>query len=148
MNRQRGSSNIGPIIGVLVFFGFIVLLILAIASAPTRHRAKIYRLRNHHIAMQDDKGKTWEYVLKGIDIDFDVPTSSTGRISLPVGGSWRAATEEETDEINTNNQDVQEDVSVSEGEDASVDGVSDGGDSGGGDSGDGGGDGGGGDGGE
>ena len=134
---------------VLGFITFVVLLGWAISCSPTRHRAKIYRLKNHHIAMQDDRGKTWEYVLKGIDIDFDVPTSSTGRISLPVGGSWRAATQEEEDEINTNNQDVQEDVSVSEGEDASVDGVSDGGDSGdgGGDSGgDGGGDGGGGDG--
>ena len=126
---------------------FILLASIAFCvGCQTRHKAKIYKLRNHHIAMQDDRGKTWEYVLKGIDIDFDVPTSSTGRISLPVGGGWRAATQQEEDEINTNNQDVQEDVSVSEGEDASVDGVSDAGDSGdggdsGGDGGDGGGDG-------
>ena len=48
--------------------------------------------------MQDDQGKWWEYVLKNMDIDVDIPFTG-GELKLPSGGSWRAATKAEEEEI-------------------------------------------------
>lgn len=145
MNKQ------GPLGSVLFLLGLVTAIIgisYFVSNSDTRHKAKIYKLKNHHIVMQDDRGEWWEFVKNGVDIDFDIPTSATGRFTIPAGGNWRAATEEEEDEVNTNNQETQEEVTVSETESGAPDGsgdVSNGdssGDSGGDSDGDGGGDGG------
>jgi hypothetical protein len=118
-------------------FLFVILLTVMASGCNTRHSAKIFKLKNHHIAMRDDRDKWFEYVLNNTDIDFDV-SSSTGRITLPSGGNWRTATQQEEDEVFEANETTIEDATVSEGEDGSVDGSGDvGGDSG--DGGDGGG---------
>lgn len=144
-NKQRGSSEL--FIVVIVFL--LILLMVALSSKDAmKHHAKIYKLKNHHVVMKDDQGKWFEYVVKGIDIDFDIPTSATGRITLPAGGSWRSATLEEEQEVVEGNEVTVEEATVSEGDDGAPDG-SDVGDSDGDSGGDsGGGDGGGGDGGE
>jgi len=129
----------GKVVSVALFTMVVAFTVASLRGCDTRHSAKIYKLRNHHIVMRDDRGKWFEYVLNNADIDFDVPTSSTGRITIPPGGSWRAATQEEQEEVSTNNQEAEEDATVSEGEDGSIDGTGDVG----GDSGDGGSDGGG-----
>jgi uncharacterized membrane protein YgcG len=135
---------------------FLVLaLILTFASckSDTRHKATIYKTKKHHIVMKDDQGKWWEYVLKNSDIDFDIPFNSRGEMVLPSGGSWRAATQQEEEEAETEATNAEEttvDEATADDGSSSPDGSGDvGGDSGGsgGDSGgDGGGDGGGGDG--
>jgi hypothetical protein len=134
----------------------LLLVLLAVVTVcvgcDERHHAKIYKTKKHHIVMKDDKGKWFEYTLKGIDIDFDIPFNSRGEMVLPRGGSWRPADLEEEEEVTEQGQATnEEDTTVSEGDDGAPDGAGDvGGDSGGegGDGGDGGGDGGGGDGGE
>jgi hypothetical protein len=117
-------------------------------GCDTRHKAKVFKLKNHHIAMVDDQGKWWEYVLKNADVDFDIPTSTSGEMKLPSGGSWRPATQQEEEEV-TEETVQTEDTTVDETDAGTPDGAGDvGGDSGGadsGDGGDGGGDGGGGD---
>jgi hypothetical protein len=127
--------------------------VLGATGCDERHKAKIYKTKKHHVVMKDDHGKWFEYTLKGLDIDFDIPWNSRGEMVLPRGGSWRAATLEEEEEVTVEGQATnEEDTSVAEGDDGAPDGAGDvGGDDGGaGDGGDGGGDGGdgGGDGGE
>jgi hypothetical protein len=100
--------------------------------------------------MRDDQGKWWEYTLKNLDIDFDIPFNTRGEMVLPQGGSWRAATLQEEEEVTVESQATNaEETSVDETDAGSPDGSGDvggdsGGDAGGGDAGgDGGGDGGG-----
>lgn len=131
----------------------LLALTLTFASCKgcdTRHKATIYKLRNHHIVMKDDQGKWYEYVLKGLnDVDFDIPFNSRGEMMIPQDGSWRPATIQEEDEAQTeatNAEETSVDEATAEDGAASPDGTGDvGGDSGGSDSGgaDGGGDGGG-----
>jgi hypothetical protein len=134
----------------LLIAAFVVVFGWMFSHMPgcnTVHHAKIYKLKNHHIIMKDDRGKWWEYTLNNADIDFNVTWADTGnaRPSLPAGGSWRPATLQEEEEVTNENLEESEETTVSEGEDGSIDGAGDvGGDSGdaGGDGGDGGGDGG------
>jgi hypothetical protein len=134
----------GFLFGLACFVG---LIVIAGKGCNTVHHAKIYKLKNHHIVMKDDRGKWWEYTLKGVDIDFDIPWADTGNFTprLPAGGSWRAATQEEEEEVTVDNEAASEDVSVGETDAGTPDGdvgaEGGGGDSGG-DGGDGGGDGG------
>jgi len=126
------------------------LLTLCACNGDTRHHAKLYRLKNHHIVLEDDKGKWWEYIVKNADIDFDTTFTPKGELLLPQGGSWRAATEEEEDEVTVEGLATNvEETTVDETDAGAVDGSGDvGGDSGGADGGagdGGGGDGGGGD---
>jgi uncharacterized membrane protein YgcG len=120
------------------------------SGCDTRHHAKLYRLKNHHIVMQDDQGKWYAYTKNGLDIDVDIPTwNPRGEMVLPQGGRWTAATQEEEEEVSeaTNVENTTVDEATSEDGASSPDGAGDvGGDSGGADGGSGG-DGGGGDGG-
>jgi uncharacterized membrane protein YgcG len=135
---------------LLLIFG--LTLTLAACKSDVRHKAVIYKTKKHHVVMKDDKGKWWEYTLKNVDIDFDIPFNPRGEMVLPQGGSWRMATIEEEDEVTLEGQATNaEETTVDEATDASgvdaPDGAGDvGGDSGGdgGAGGDGGGDGGGG----
>jgi hypothetical protein len=129
-----------------------ITLTLAFATGcDERHHAKLYRLKNHHIVMEDDKGKWWEYTINNMDIDIntDVTWNAKSEMVLPRGGSWRMATLEEEDEVTTEGLATNvEETTVDETDAGAVDGTGDvGGDDGGagGDAGDGGGDGGGGD---
>jgi len=122
------------------------LLTLCACNSDTRHNAKMYRLKNHHIVLQDDGGKWWEYTKNGLDIDVDITWSPRGEMVIPQGGSWRAATQQEEEEVSQATN--EEDTTVDETDAGSPDGAGDvGGDDGGsgGDSGGDGGDGGGGD---
>jgi hypothetical protein len=132
-------------------------LALLCGCEDTRHKATIYKLKNHHIVLKDDQGRWYEYKLKNtsgqfdVDINFDIPWNSKGEMTLPRGGSWCAATEEEEEEVTVEGLATNaEDTTVDETDAGAVDGAGDvGGDDGGagGDGGDGGGgDGGGGDG--
>jgi uncharacterized membrane protein YgcG len=124
----------------------LIAALMFLCSCDTRHHAKIYKLKNHHIVMQDDQGKWYEYVLKNADIDFDIGWNPRGEMVLPQGGSWRPATVEEEEEAQTEATNVEE-TTVDETDAGAPDGAGDvGGDSGGGADGgaDGGGDGGGG----
>jgi hypothetical protein len=122
---------------------FLFLLIFACQGCNTRHKAKVMKLRNHHILLQDDQGRWFRYMIRNLDIDFDVPVSASGKIELPTGGTWVSAKpllqeEEEAEAV------IEEETTVAETDAGEPDG---GGDVGGGDSGaDGGGDAGGGDG--
>jgi hypothetical protein len=133
-----------------------ILLLAALGVAgcdgrqDTRHKATIYKTKQHHIVMKDDQGKWWEYTLKNLDIDFDIPFNPRGEMVLPSGGSWRAATPREEEEVTVESQATNaEETTVDETDAGSPDGSGDvggdsGGDAGGGDAGgDGGGDGGG-----
>lgn len=124
---------------VLIIIAIITLTFASCNGCDTRHKAKIYKIKNHHIVMQDDQGKWWEYVLKNMDIDVDIPFTG-GELKLPSGGSWRAATKAEEEEIDeaTNEEETTVDESTNDAG-ASPDGSGDvGGDSGGGDGGGGG----------
>lgn len=117
----------------------------ALCGCDTRHEARVYKLRNHHISMIDDKGRWFECVVKNADIDFDVPFPANGGVVIPPGGSWRAATQEEIDETlgEVANGTQGTETTVDETDAGTPDGAGDvGGDSGsdGGDGGDGGGD--------
>jgi uncharacterized membrane protein YgcG len=105
------------------------------AGCDTRHKATIYKLKNHHIAMKDDQGKWYEYVLKNMDIDYDIGWNNRGEILLPSGGSWRPATiqeEEEAETEATNAEETSVDEATAEDGSSSPDGSGDvGGDSGG-----------------
>jgi hypothetical protein len=127
----------------------VCVAVLGITGCDERHRAKIYKTKKHHIVMRDDRGKWFEYTLRGLDIDFEIPWNSRGEMVLPRGGSWRAATLEEEEEVTVEGQATnEEESSVAEGDDGAPDGAGDvggaggDGDGGGGDGGDGGGDGG------
>ena len=124
---------------------FIVLFaVVILGGCDERHKAKVYKTKKHHIVMKDDHGKWFEYTLNNLDINFDIPWNSRGEMVLPRGGSWRAATLEEEEEVTIEGQATnEEDTTVSEGDDGAPDGAGDvGGDSGG-EGGDAGGDGGG-----
>jgi hypothetical protein len=128
-------------------FGFLFVLLLAVLASgcDTRHKATVYKLKNHHIVMKDDNGKWWEYILKnGTDIDFDVPYNDRGEMVLPSGGDWRPATQQEEEEVTVEGEATNaEETSVDENDAGAPDGAGDvggdsGGDSGGGDGGGGG----------
>jgi uncharacterized membrane protein YgcG len=137
-----------------LFLLFALTLTLASCKGDTRHKATIYKLKNHHIVLRDDQGKWYEYVLKNSDIDFDIGWNPRGEMVLPPGGSWRPATIQEEEEAQTeatNAEETSVDEATADDGASSPDGSGDvGGDSGGaggdGGGGDGGGDGGGGDG--
>ena len=136
---------------ILLFAVFVV--VVTCVGCNERHKATIYKTKKHHIVMKDDRGKWWEYTLRNMDIDFDIPWNSRGEMVLPRGGSWRPATPEEEEEVTVEAEATNaEETTVDETDAGAPDGAGDvGGDSGGegGDSGgDGGGDGGGGDGGD
>lgn len=137
--RQRGAVRPEAFIVVLAVVVFI-LAMASLFSGPSheRHHVKIYKLKNHHVLMQDDKGRFFKYVVNNADIDFDIPMSSSGRFSIPTGGSWRPATVEEEEEViaeAADLEDAEENATVSEGDDgapdAGADTGSDSGDSGG-----------------
>jgi hypothetical protein len=132
-------------------FSFFFVLLLAVLTSgcdgrhDTRHKATIYKTKQHHIVMKDDQGKWWEYTLNNLDIGSDVPYNSRGEMVLPSGGSWRAATQQEEEEVTVESQATNaEETTVDETDAGSPDGSGDvGGDSGGDSGGDAGGDGGG-----
>lgn len=142
---------------IRLFLLLALTLTFASCKGDTRHKATIYKCKNHHIVMKDDQGKWWEYTLKNADLDFDIPFNPRGEMVLPSGGSWRAATLQEEEEVTveseaTNVEQTTVDEATADDGASSPDGAGDvGGDSGGaggdGGGGDGGGDGGGGDGG-
>lgn len=113
-------------------------LLLASCTSDVRHKATIYKTKQHHIIMKDDQGKWWEYVLKGVsDVDFDIPFNPRGEMVLPQGGSWRPATIQEEEEVTVEALAINvEETTVEETDAGAVDGAGDvGGDSGGADSG-------------
>jgi uncharacterized membrane protein YgcG len=134
---------------LLIIFG--LTLTFTACKNDVRHKAVIYKTKKHHVVMKDDQGKWWEYTLKNLDIDFDIPFNAHGEMILPRGGSWRMATIEEEDEVTlegqaTNAEETTVDEATADDGASSPDGAGDvGGDSGG--DGGAGGDGGGGDGG-
>ena len=153
--RDRADSDAAE--GSTMKLRLLLLLSVTLAFATgceTRHHAKLYRLKNHHIVLQDDKGKWWEYTKNGLDLDIntDVTWNSKSEMVLPRGGSWRMATVEEEEEVTVEGEATNvEETTVDESDAGAVDGSGDvGGDDGGaggdGGAGDGGGDGGGGDG--
>lgn len=120
---------------VALFFACLVFLVVGYSvnddtKHDSKHKAVIYRLKNHHIVMKDDSGRWWEYVLKNNDIDFDIPVLPSGEMKLPSGGSWRQATQEEEEEVSETESTEQ--TSVDESSDGAPDGSGNvGGDSGG-----------------
>src|SRR5579871_2279404 len=91
-------------------------ILLFCVGCDERHKAKVYKTKKHHIVMKDDRGKWYEYTLRGLDIDFDIPFNSRGEMVLPRGGSWRPATIEEEEEVTVEGQATnEEDTSVAEG---------------------------------
>lgn len=121
---------------VALFFACLVFLVVGYSVSDdtkhdSKHKAVIYRLKNHHIVMKDDGGRWWEYVLKNNDIDFDIPVLPSGEMKLPSGGSWRQATQEEEEEVESETE-ATEQTSVDESSDGAPDGSGNvGGDSGG-----------------
>src|ERR1700693_6112589 len=93
---------------------FVLLLVLTVCvGCDERHKAKVYKTKKHHVVMKDDRGKWYEYTLKGLDIDFDIPFHRRGEMVLPSGGSWRPATLEEEEEVTVEGQATnEEDTSV------------------------------------
>jgi uncharacterized membrane protein YgcG len=131
-------------------FVLLIAALLTLCACDSRHKATIYKTKKHHIVMKDDRGRWWEYTLKGMsDVDFDIPFNPRGEMVLPQGGGWRPATIQEEEEVTVEAQATNaEETTVDETDAGAPDGTGDvGGDSGGGagDSGGDGGDGGGGD---
>jgi hypothetical protein len=122
------------------FVAIVVVLIFLLLPHDHRHQAKVYKLKNHHIVMRDDGGRWWKCVLKGKDIDVDLPVNEKGEIGLPSDGAWVAASQQDEDEVATETVETEE-ITVDETDAGAPDGTGDvGGDSGGdaGDAGDGG----------
>lgn len=132
---------------LLLLITFTLTLCSCESGCDTRHHAKLYRLKNRHIVMEDDRGKWYAFTKNGLDINVNVTWNPKGEMVLPSGGSWTPATLEEEEEVSTQATNVEE-TTVDETDAGAVDGAGDvGGDSGGaaGDSGGDGGDSGGGD---
>lgn len=147
--NERGQSGIGSVVGTLIVMSVIGLVIWGLSKTDTRHKAKVMTTKKHHIVMQDDRGKWYEYTLNNTDVFIDVGRNSRGEFVLPRGGSWvnTKPLEEEEDEA-TAEEDTTVDEAVAEDGTSAPDGAGDvGGDAGGasdgGSSGDSGGDGGG-----
>lgn len=119
------------------------LALLCGCNGDTRHKATIYKLKNHHIVLKDDSGRWWAYKLADtagkfdVGVQVDIPFNARGEMVLPKGGGWRGATQEEEEEVTVEGMATNaEQTTVDETDAGSVDGAGDvGGDDGGSDSG-------------
>jgi hypothetical protein len=137
--NERGESALGFLLGLLAIALIDTLVLLLAVTHDQRHSAKVMLTKKHHVAMRDDKGKWYEYVLDGTDVFPDIGRNARGEFQLPRGGSWQPSkplSEEEDEAV------AEEETTIDETPNGEPDGAGDvGGDDGGDAGGDSGGDG-------